>query len=89
MKNFRYDESHALLPSDVAERMVELCQQAKFTGGTVFETNVTGDRIIPEVGYFLQLQSFARLLCYRDSALYPDSVNIWQPTTAGVPVFVR
>jgi len=48
MNNFAYNADHALLPSDVAERMIELCQQSKYTGGTVLETSVVGSRIIPE-----------------------------------------
>lgn len=48
MENFSYAAEHALSPTDVAERMIEMCQQkAKYGGGTVFETSVVGNRIIP------------------------------------------
>jgi NAD(P)-dependent dehydrogenase (short-subunit alcohol dehydrogenase family) len=49
MKNLFYAAENALSPTDVAERMIEMCQQkAKYGGGTVFETSVFGSRVIPE-----------------------------------------
>jgi short-subunit dehydrogenase len=49
MNNFSYAPENALMPIDVAERMIEMCQQkAKYGGGIVFETSVAGSRVIPE-----------------------------------------
>lgn len=49
MNDFSYAAENALLPIDVAERMVEMCQQkAKYGGGTVLETSVAGSRVIPQ-----------------------------------------
>lgn len=49
MNNFRYEAEHAMSPTDVAERMIEICQnKAKYSGGTVLETSLYGTRVIPE-----------------------------------------
>jgi hypothetical protein len=48
MSNFSYSAVNALSPLDVAERMIELCQQAKYVGGTILETAIGGTRVIPE-----------------------------------------
>lgn len=49
MDNFSYAAESALSPMDVAERITEMCQQkAKYPGGSVLETSVVGNRIIPE-----------------------------------------
>jgi len=49
MRNFFYDKGHTMEPIDVAERMVEMCQQKdRYRGGVIFETSVFGNRVVPE-----------------------------------------
>jgi len=48
MSNFSYSATNALSALDVAERMIELCQQARYGGGTILETAIGGTRVLPE-----------------------------------------
>jgi hypothetical protein len=49
MKDFFYAPENAMNPTEVAERMVEMCQQkTKYGGGVVLETSIYGTRVIPE-----------------------------------------
>lgn len=49
MNDFRYEPQHAMSPTDVAERMVEMCQQtSKYRGGVVLETSLYETRVVPE-----------------------------------------
>jgi hypothetical protein len=49
MNDFGYEPEHTMSPTDVAERMIEMCQQkSKYGGGVVLETSLYGTRVIPE-----------------------------------------
>jgi NAD(P)-dependent dehydrogenase (short-subunit alcohol dehydrogenase family) len=49
MNDFFYAPEHAMCSTDVAERIIEMCQQKiKYGGGIVLETSLYGTRMIPE-----------------------------------------
>ncbi|KAF2814103.1 NAD(P)-binding protein [Mytilinidion resinicola] len=48
MKQFSFSDEKALLPEQVAEKMLDMLQKAEYTCGTVVELTPLGSRLIPE-----------------------------------------
>jgi NAD(P)-dependent dehydrogenase (short-subunit alcohol dehydrogenase family) len=48
MKQFSFADDKALLPEQVAEKMLEMLQEPGFTCGTIVEITPWGSRLIPE-----------------------------------------
>lgn len=48
MAEFAYDDATATTPEQVAQKMIDMIQEATYPGGSILEISAGGTRIIPE-----------------------------------------